>query len=432
MEDKRNLPFIDVDDLLIGVFIHLDLGWMSHPFSKSSFRINSVEQIGTLKELGLKRVRWSPQDSDFEVIKAIKVRSRLDDHPSGLLSEPADKSSLSNDALALKLALEDQRAVMRACEKGFAHATETCAMITDMVPRDSVNAAERARTLICEMVDGITKHPNVCIRLLTEAAGDRASLHAVNVMILSLLLARSLGWNLTDMTEMGVGALLHDIGKLDLNDRLRHPDASFTATEHRAYEEHVSFGIDRARKMGLSSIATLVIAQHHEMSDGSGSPLHLINDRISLAARLVALVNRYDNLCNPHIISQALTPHEAIAHIYAQNSFKFDSVILAAFVKMMGVYPVGSIVQLNDGRFAMVVAVNVGRSLRPSVLIHDTKVPRREALIVDLAQRPQLSIRRSVKPLSLPAESMIYLSPRQRVAYFFESSRIPDPQMELA
>jgi hypothetical protein len=74
----------------------------------------------------------------------------------------------------------------------------------------------------------------------------------------------------------------------------------------------------------------------------------------------------------------------------------------------------------------------VGRSLRPSVLIHDTKVPRREALIVDLAQRPQLSIRRSVKPLSLPAESMIYLSPRQRVAYFFESSRIPDPQMELA
>ncbi len=429
MQDKQNLPFIDIDDLRIGVFIHLDLGWMSHPFSKSSFRIHSIEQIETLKELGLKRVRWSPTDSDTELIKP---HSDLDKPSSKLALTPKDPAFSSEAALALKLALEEQRAAIQACEKSFAHATETCALITDMAARNPVEAAERARTLTSEMVNGITKHPNVCIRLLNEAAGDRASMHAVNVMILSLLLARCLGWGLTDMTEMGIGALLHDIGKLDLNDRFRYRDPSFTAAENRAYDEHVSFGISRARKMGLSSIATLVIAQHHEMSDGSGTPLHLINDRIALASRVVALVNRYDNLCNPHIISQALTPHEAIAHIYAQNSFKFDSVILSAFVKMMGVYPVGSMVQLNDGRFAMVTSVNASRSLRPFVLIHDTKVPRNEALIVDLSQCPELSIRRSVKPLSLPAESMIYLSPRQRVAYFFESSRIPNPEMEAA
>jgi putative nucleotidyltransferase with HDIG domain len=300
-----------------------------------------------------------------------------------------------------------------------------------MVTRNPVEAAERARGLTGELVDRMVGHQTLCIRLLSEAAGDKASLHAVNVALLSLLLGRSLGWGQTDMAEMGIGALFHDIGKLDVTERLRYSSAHFSAAEQRSYEDHVSFGIARARKMGLSSIATLVIAQHHEMADGSGVPLHLINDRISLAARVVALINRYDNLCNPHIISQALTPHEAIAQIYAQAQHKFDSVILAAFVKMMGVYPVGSMVQLNDGRFAMVVAVSSTLSLRPSLLIHDPKVPRNEALIVDLAKCPQLSIRRSVKPLALPAEAMIYLSPRQRVSYFFEPLRAPEKESEV-
>jgi putative nucleotidyltransferase with HDIG domain len=171
------------------------------------------------------------------------------------------------------------------------------------------------------------------------------------------------------MAEMGIGALFHDIGKLDVTERLRYSSAHFSAAEQRSYEDHVSFGIARARKMGLSSIATLVIAQHHEMADGSGVPLHLINDRISLAARVVALINRYDNLCNPHIISQALTPHEAIAQIYAQAQHKFDSVILVAFVKMMGVYPVGSMVRLRSGYLAVVTQQNPVKLTAPEVKV---------------------------------------------------------------
>lgn len=435
MKDKRSLPFIDVDDLRVGVFICLELGWMAHPFSKSSFRISSVEQIATLRDLGLKRIRWSPRDSDVQVVN---TRSRRDDPSSASLKAGLSDSAMSEGSMAshrvehttIEVQLQGQKEALRACERGFAHATESCRQITEMATHNPVEAAERARGLTGELVDRMVGHQTLCIRLLSEAAGDKASLHAVNVALLSLLLGRSLGWGQTDMVEMGIGALLHDIGKLDVTERLRYSSAHFSVAEQRAYHDHVSFGIARARKMGLSSIATLVIAQHHEMADGSGVPLQLINDRISLAARVVALINRYDNLCNPHIISQALTPHEAIAQIYAQSQHKFDSVILAAFVKMMGVYPVGSMVQLNDGRFAMVVAASSTLSLRPSLLIHDPKVPRNEALIVDLTKCPQLSIRRSVKPLALPAEAMIYLSPRQRVAYFFEPLRAPETEPE--
>ena len=118
--------------------------------------------------------------------------------------------------------------------------------------------------------------------------------------------------------------------------------------------------------MGLSPGATLVIAQHHEHADGSGFPLRLDSDRMTPAARIVSLVNRYDNLCNPHVPSRALTPHEALSLLFAQGKSQFDTAILGAFIKMMGVYPPGSVVQLTDDRYAHggVASTRLARSSR--------------------------------------------------------------------
>lgn len=438
MKEIQTLPFMDVDDLRVGVFVHLDLGWMSHPFPKSNFRISAPEQIATLRGLGLKRVRWSPQDSDPDVASAPTLKGPVPGSadppgpapsPISALSEPP---SVPDGQTTLLAQLTAQKESLQACERQFAQATSMCRNLTDLASRDPVRAAEQARGLSDHLIAQMVHEEELCIRLLTEASGDKASAHAVNVTLLSLLLGRALGLGPSDMSEMGIGALLHDIGKLDVPERLRHTESHFSPSEQRAYEEHVSHGVARARKMGLSSVATLVVAQHHEMSDGTGFPIHLLNDRVSMSARVVALVNRYDNLCNPHVISRAVTPHEAVAQIYAQQQHKFDAVILAAFIKMMGVYPAGSIVQLNDGRFAMVVGVNSTRPLRPRLQVHDPKVPRHEALIVDLSDHPHLSIRRSCKPLSLPSDAMVYLSPRQRVAYFFEPVRSQADEASIA
>jgi HD-GYP domain-containing protein (c-di-GMP phosphodiesterase class II) len=214
--------------------------------------------------------------------------------------------------------------------------------------------------------------------------------------------------------------MLHDIGKLDLPDRVRHREDHFSGSELRFYEEHVAHGVGHARKMGLSPGATLVIAQHHEHADGSGCPLRLNTDRMTAAARIVSLVNRYDNLCNPNVAARALTPHESLSLLFAQGKSKFDTAILGAFIRMMGVYPAGSTVQLTDDRYAMVVAVNSTRPLKPRVLVHEARVPRDEALILDLESTQGLGIRRSIKPAQLPVASLEYLAPRPRVAYFFE------------
>jgi hypothetical protein len=164
----------------------------------------------------------------------------------------------------------------------------------------------------------------------------------------------------------------------------------------------------------------LVIGQHHEMADGSGFPLKLNVDRMTAAARVVALVNRYDNLCDPAHAAHALTPHEALSLIFAQTRNKFDASMLNAFIRMMGVYPPGSVVQLTDDRYAMVTNVNSTRPLKPRVLVYDPQVQVDEALHVNLEHHYDLGIRRSLRPQQLPPAALQYLSPRQRVIYFFE------------
>ena len=261
---------------------------------------------------------------------------------------------------------------------------------------------------------------DMCIQLLGQTAGDRVSNHAVNVSVLSLLMGRYFGLCEPDMLDLGMGALLHDVGKSELPDRYRHREDHFNMAEISLYESHVASGSVQAQRLGLSDGAATIIAQHHECSDGHGFPLGLSTERTHMLSRIVALVNCYDNLCNPTNLAKSITPHEAVAHLFTQNHRQFDTAILGAFIKMMGVYPAGSVVQLTDDRYALVVGVNSSRTLRPRVIVHDPKVPRDAAGVLDLETVPGLGIRRSLKPSALPDSVLAYLEPQPRMNYFFE------------
>ena len=140
----------------------------------------------------------------------------------------------------------------------------------------------------------------------------------------------------------------------------------------------------------------------------------------------MALVNRYDNLCNPQARTLALTPHEAVSVLFAQGRQRFDAAVLNAFIRMMGVYPAGSLVQLTDDRFGLVVGVNSSRPLKPRVLVHEPKLPRSEALVMDLEHAPNLGIRRSLPANKLPTAAIEFLDPRPRVSYYFEPLLAPE------
>lgn len=413
---------IDVDQLRVGMYIHLDLSWMQHPFPVGSFRITHAQQIDKIRSLGLKQLRWSPEKSTLEPEPVAADADTEDTAP-----QPAE-SPLQVAERERREALQAQRDSAALCQRQFDEAGAAWRRAQEQVRSDPLQAGRDTAALTQALLDKMLVDGDMCIRLLTCNAGDNASAHAMNVAVISLLLGRVFGLADDEMHDLGLGALLHDVGKLDLPERLRHTDDRLSKDDLAAYREHVAHGVLHGKRMGLQAGALLVLAQHHEMADGSGFPLRLKSEKQTTAARIVALVNRYDNLCNPPSLAQALTPHEALSLLFAQGRSQFDASLLNSFIRMMGVYPAGSVVQLTDERFALVMSVNSTRPLKPNVLVHDPERPREEALHLNLIHTPDLGIRRSLKPSQLPADALEYLAPRPRVAYFFEAARhVPAP-----
>ncbi|MEY2685119.1 MAG: hypothetical protein RJA09_2263 [Pseudomonadota bacterium] len=407
-------PTIDIAELRLGLFVHLDLGWMDHPFPLGSFKITSQQQIDTIRTLGLNRLRYSPDKSDPE--------AAVSEPPSRLaVATPAPTPSPEALERARHKALQQtQRLSLQQCERQFGEAARAYRQVIENLEQHPEAAREQGLAMVHGVVEHITGAGDSAIRLLSEGLGDRAALHSVNVMVLSLLLGKALGMSSAELQDLGVAALLHDMGKTALPERVRFREDNFAAAQLKLYQEHVGHSLQLGKQLGLNARVLLAMAQHHEMADGSGFPMGIKADKIAPASCILALINRYDNLCNPGSPASALTPHESLSLIFAQMKDRFDGNTLSAFIRMMGVYPPGSVVQLLDGRYAMVVSVNSTRPLKPRVVVHDSHIPRDEALVLDLEHLPGVGIKRSVKPLQLPRATLDYLSPRTRICYYFE------------
>jgi HD-GYP domain-containing protein (c-di-GMP phosphodiesterase class II) len=417
---------IAVEDLRVGMFVMLDGGWLSHPFPLSNFRISTPEQLQTLRSLGLQRVRWSPEKSDLRdstltgmaVPPAAGGASATDAAAAEAPAASRGKGE-SDEVQARRRRLQQQIESGQRCERQHAEAARAWREAIELVSAQPQHAASHSEQLTRALLDKMLVDEDIGIRLVA-GSGDRAASHALNVGVISLLIGRTLGLPENELMELGVGALMHDVGKLEVADRFRHAEDGFNANEMAAYRDHVAKGVAVGQRMGISAGALRVLAQHHEHADGSGFPLKLAGERITMPARIVALINRYDNLCNPQSRTMQLTPHEAVSVLFAQGRNRFDSAVLNVFIRMMGVYPAGSLVQLTDDRFALVVGVNSSRPLKPRVLVHDPKVPRHEALVLDLETQPDVGIRRSLPAAKLPPAAIEYLDPRPRVSYYFE------------
>ena len=411
--------WVNLEDLYIGLYIELDLGWMAHPFPTGSFKISTDKQIETLRGLGLTRVRSIPAKSDHAPVSDSQLQAQA--RAEALIrSQQEHAAALLEQRRLRALTLSAQQQSLLQCERRFAESARNYRMAVELMHSDPKGAAQQARTAIEGLVSEMMSDGESAIRLLSEAAGDKAALHPINVTVISLLLGKAMWLSATELHDLGVAAFLHDVGKTLLPERVRWLEDNFSTAELKLYHEHVAQSVQLGRAMELSRASLLAIAQHHELADGTGFPSRIKVESMTPAARILALVNRYDNLCNPTRPGSALTPHESLALIFAQLKTRFDKAALSAFIRMMGVYPPGSVVQLIDDRYGIVVSVNSTRPLKPRVLVHDAAVPRHDALILDLEQMPQLGIRRSVKPVNLPQAALEYLAPRQRIAYFFE------------
>lgn len=428
----NNSSFIDLSQLRVGMFVHLDVGWMRHPFPVSSFRITSLDQIETLRGLGLERVRYLPEKSDFSPETEIEIEIEKESEKEAQVEiktniaaapEPADiaktRPLASSSALLTRRLAAQQRRLVN-CDQRFSFAVDQYRNLVQAARKDVASARTVSQTLVSDCVDDLQSNGESVIRLVSEGVGEGSAMHAINVMVLCLLLGKAQGLTAPALQELGLAALLHDLGKLPLPAQLAQSSMFRPGAERIGYKDHVGASVALAQNMELSSTVLIAIAQHHEMADGSGFPLGLLGADLSPTGRILALVNHYDGLCNPVNHAESLTPHEALSVLFCRLKAHFDPDTLHAFIRMMGVYPPGSIVQLVNGLYALVVSVNSARPLRPKVIVHDPEIPQEDAPLLDLESLPELGIRRSLKPSQLPRVALDYLSPRQRICYFFE------------
>jgi HD-GYP domain-containing protein (c-di-GMP phosphodiesterase class II) len=411
------MPSVSIDRLQPGVFVSLSsLGWLDHPFLLSRFRLNSPDQIRILREMGLQTVEWDPARSTAQPLSEPVVAPEVDFGANALRSMLDLKRQRAQAVLV-------QRETLARCERVFEKETAGVSNILRDLGARPTESHGRAKAVVGRLVGGLLKADSVAVHLVNMKTKEPGlAHHAMSVMVLSLLIGKTLGASEDEMKHLGIGALFHDIGKIEVPSRVLR-NMQRTPSEELFYQAHVGYGIKGVAGIPAIELAVKnIIACHHERWDGQGFPNKLGGANIPKLARMVAIANRYENLCNPFDLKLARTPAEAVAQMFKKEAGAYDPEMLQVFVKALGVYPPGSFVLLSDGSTGLVVQTNSSELLRPLVMLHDSSVPRSEALLVDLRDA-DLSIQTALNPAKLPLDVVEYLAPRGRIDYYIEGSK---------
>lgn len=413
---ESEFPLITPEQLRVGVFVHLGVGWLRHPFPVNKFKIKNEEQIRIILGLGLANVRWDPVLSDAPV--------RLPGQEP-VIPEPELPVVVEKQIAAKEARLEShkkQKAAYSGVSKAFHETALTVRAINrDLFsnPRQTVAAAT---TLVGKLVDSFLSASDILLQVMGDRPGSEDQyFHGLNVSLLSLMVGREMAFAPEICQFLGMGGLFHDIGLVDVPTRITMKTDPLNRAEQELRKQHCEFGLKAAQKVGLQPEIQRIIYCHHEHLDGSGYPRQLKGEDIPPLARIVATVNYYDNLCNPVNIANALTPHEALKLMYAQHRTKFDQKVLQTLIKALGVYPPGTIVKLSNEMAGVVTSASAARPLKPMVMLYDENVEPDDAPIIDLSEECDVSIVKALAPGTLPRTMVSYLCPRQRVSYYFDA-----------
>jgi HD-GYP domain-containing protein (c-di-GMP phosphodiesterase class II) len=215
---------------------------------------------------------------------------------------------------------------------------------------------------------------------------DYTFAHSVNVCILALMTGITLGYNKNELADLGVGALLHDLGKIKVPDEILNKPAHLTKAEFDLMKQHTVYGYDLIKNAGnLDDIHALIALQHHENYDGSGYPAGLVGSQIHELAQVVAIADRFDAITANRVYRKPFKPIEAFAMCEAASNYYVKETIVRAFIYNIAAYPANTVVELNNGMIGVTTDTPKGSSLYPMVKVYYDEKKRPLATPFDLA-----------------------------------------------
>lgn len=409
---------LTVDRIQPGLHIRLPLKWNDHPFLLNSFKIKDQEQVEMIRHLGVKFVYFNPEQSEASPLPANQPQAEV--KKDDALDLEAQKLWQEKQKRIEKLSAYRRRVIQ--CEKEFERSLARMRSVMTKIRNRPADAVGEAKQLIDDIVEKLMCDDNVTLHLMNgKNEFEDIYFHSLNVAVIAMMIGRAKGYSAEQLKALSFAALFHDMGKIKIPTAILRKQTPLSEPESNYLKLHTKYGLDMANQIeDFPESAKTVIAQHHELRDGSGYPEGLKGDEIDDLAQVIIVANAFDNLCHTPIASEQKIPYTALSHLYKNCKHLYKEENLNILIKFMGVFPPGTVVQLSNNMVGLVISVNASHLLFPNVLVYDPAVPRTQAPIIDLASK-DIKIVNAIHPSKLPEKIKEYLNPRSRISYFFDS-----------
>ncbi|MCL0085618.1 HD-GYP domain-containing protein [Thermodesulfovibrionales bacterium] len=238
---------------------------------------------------------------------------------------------------------------------------------------------EKIDPIVEKMADSIFRNKDALMSLgKIKHMDDYTFLHSVSVSVFMISFCKSLGFDRSFINKAGVGALLHDIGKVNVPIEILNKSGGLTDEEFAKVKDHVVQGsLILSQTQGISDTSILVAAQHHERFDGSGYPNGLKGSEISKLGQMAAIVDVYDAITSDRCYHKGMESSEAIRKIFEWSKYHFNQDLVQKYIRCVGIYPVGATVRLESGLLGVVIKPGTESLLRPIIrVVYNTKKER--------------------------------------------------------
>lgn len=346
---------ITIDELKPGMFVHGIVEQRGNMKIKSQGKVTKRAIISQLRKQGILKLLIDPNK---EFTPELEEQDPTPEPEPPTNEEPAEE-------IEEKVAFDEEIGKAKKLhDKGKSVQKRMLDAVANGLPVDLKIPEEFSE----QLVGSIDRKPNALMCLTKIREKDSYLLeHSLNVAVLLANFAKYLGMEEEEIQELALAGFLHDIGKIKIPDDILHKPGRLTDFEMNIMRDHVYYGVQTLEEMGLPEHIIRTMAEHHERLDGYGYPDGLRGDEISLYGRMIAIVDTYDAITADRVYKAGMPSQKAMKILLGDSPKMYDAELVQKFVKCVGIYPVGSLLMLDNGHIGMVTKQNEDLPTKPIV-----------------------------------------------------------------
>jgi putative nucleotidyltransferase with HDIG domain len=359
---------IKTEQLKRGMYVHdFNCGWLNHPFLTNSMKIEDDQTIAKVVDYGIREL-YIDTDKGYDLGGA-PTEDEVNQEIQAEMDRIVEPERENRTAVSVKEEMAKAREVRNK-------AKETVHNIMEDVRFGKQIRTEEVGQVVDDMIDSIFRNQDALMTLVRLKNKDEYTyMHSVSVGVLMISLGKHLGLDMQVLKEVGIGAMLHDVGKMIVSQFILNKEEKLTENELAMMRKHVEYSRTILEQtQAISDKAIAMAAQHHERIDGTGYPLGLKGDEIAYYSKALAIADVYDAMTSQRCYQKKYVPTEVLKKLYEWSSYHYDRTLVEQFIRCVGIYPVGTLVRLENGLVGVIVQNGETNLLHPVIrIIYNTK-----------------------------------------------------------